>query len=135
MSKSIERVVRAKRSRFAEEYIVDSNATQAAIRAGYSKRTAYSQGSRLLKDPDVRAGIKTEQERHAQRVDVQVDEIIAGLKTIAEDCLAPAAARVSAWKALGEHKGMFATGVREVPPQVLSLLERLRRQSDGSTPG
>jgi phage terminase small subunit len=95
-----------KKEIFAEEYAVDSNATQAAIRAGYSKRTAYSQGSRLLRDPGVRAGINTEQERHAQRVDVQVDEIVAGLKTIAKDCLAPAAARVSAWKALGEYKGM-----------------------------
>ena len=35
---------------FFKEYIVDSNATQAAIRAGYSKKTAYSQGQRLLKN-------------------------------------------------------------------------------------
>lgn len=34
---------------FYKEYLVDSNATQAAIRAGYSKKTAYSQGQRLLK--------------------------------------------------------------------------------------
>jgi phage terminase small subunit len=117
-----------KKLEFAAEYAVDQNATQAAIRASYSKRTAYSQGSRLLKDPDVRVEIETEQNRHAQRVDVQVDEVVAGLKTIAKDCLAPAAARVSAWKALGEYKGMFATGVRDVPPQVISLLETLRRQ-------
>lgn len=38
-----------KQKLFYKEYLVDSNATQAAIRAGYSKKTAYSQGQRLLK--------------------------------------------------------------------------------------
>lgn len=43
--------------RFADEYLVDCNATQAAIRAGYSKKTAYSQGQRLLKNVEVKAYI------------------------------------------------------------------------------
>ena len=38
-----------KQIRFYKEYLIDANATQAAIRAGYSKKTAYSQGQRLLK--------------------------------------------------------------------------------------
>ena len=38
-----------KQKRFFQEYLIDTNATQAAIRAGYSKKTAYSQGQRLLK--------------------------------------------------------------------------------------
>lgn len=38
----------SKQKRFCEEYIVDCNATQAAIRAGYSKKTANEQGARLL---------------------------------------------------------------------------------------
>ena len=117
-----------KRTKFATEYVVDQNATQAAIRAGYSVHTAYSQGSRLLKDVEVRTEIDKQRVHHAERVDVQVDEIVDGLKTIAVDPSAPPAARVSAWKALGEYKGMFASGVRDVPPQVISLLETLRRQ-------
>lgn len=39
-----------KQKLFYEEYVVDANATQSAIRAGYSKKTAYSQGQRLLKN-------------------------------------------------------------------------------------
>ena len=39
--------------RFVEEYVIDGNATQAAIRAGYSAKTAYSIGSRLLKNVEV----------------------------------------------------------------------------------
>jgi phage terminase small subunit len=37
-----------RRERFVAEYLIDRNATQAAIRAGYSEKTAYSQGCRLL---------------------------------------------------------------------------------------
>lgn len=46
-----------KQRRFTEEYCVDFNATQAAIRAGYSKRTAYSQGQRLLKHVEIKEAI------------------------------------------------------------------------------
>jgi len=42
-----------KRRRFATEYLVDLNATQAALRAGYSPKSAYSQGHRLLKNAEV----------------------------------------------------------------------------------
>ena len=48
----------AKQRRFAEEYLKDLNATQAAIRAGYSERTAYSQGQRLLKHVEIKNAIK-----------------------------------------------------------------------------
>ncbi len=44
-----------KQARFVEEYFVDLNATQAAIRAGYSAKTAYSQGERLLRNVEVAA--------------------------------------------------------------------------------
>ena len=42
-----------KQKQFIEEYLVDMNATQAAIRAGYSAKTAYSIGQRLLKNVEV----------------------------------------------------------------------------------
>lgn len=47
----------AKQKRFAEEYLVDCNATQAAIRAGYSEKTAYSAGQRQLKNVEVKTYI------------------------------------------------------------------------------
>ncbi len=46
-----------KQRRFIEEYAVDFNATAAAIRAGYSEKTARSQGARLLTDVDIKAAI------------------------------------------------------------------------------
>ena len=43
-----------KQQRFVEEYLIDLNATQAAIRAGYSAKTANEQGARLLANVSVR---------------------------------------------------------------------------------
>lgn len=45
----------AKQKRFCDEYLIDLNATQAAIRSGYSEKTAYSQGQRMLKNVEVKA--------------------------------------------------------------------------------
>lgn len=47
----------AKQQAFVDEYLIDRNATQAAIRAGYSAKTAYSQGQRLLKNVEVLAAV------------------------------------------------------------------------------
>lgn len=52
-----------KQEKFCVEYLVDLNATQAAIRAGYSEKTAHSQGSRLLENVEVQKRIKELRER------------------------------------------------------------------------
>jgi phage terminase small subunit len=52
----------AKRAAFVREYLKDLNATQAAIRAGYSAKTAYSIGGRLLKEVEVAAAVRKGQE-------------------------------------------------------------------------
>ena len=49
--------LRAKQARFVGEYLCDLNATQAAVRAGYSQKTAAVQGSRLLTNVKVAAAI------------------------------------------------------------------------------
>ena len=46
-----------KQKRFCDEYLIDTNATQAAIRAGYSEKTAYSIGNENLNKPELRAYI------------------------------------------------------------------------------
>lgn len=47
-----------KQKQFADEYLIDCNATRAAISAGYSEKTAYSQGQRLLKNVEVKAYVE-----------------------------------------------------------------------------
>jgi len=73
---------RDRRARFAQEYLVDLNATQAAVRAGYSPRTAGSQASDLLKKPEIQAAIQVAMNERAQRVGVTADEVLAELKAM-----------------------------------------------------
>ena len=72
-----------KQERFVTEYLVDLNATQAALRAGYSPRTAPQQGSRLLKNVDVQAVIATQQSQKLQAVEVRIEDVLRDLKAIA----------------------------------------------------
>jgi hypothetical protein len=97
---------------FAKEYIADRNAKQAAIRAGYSERTAKQQGSRLLTYVDVQAAIEAERGRMRERSDLVADDVIQGLRQIAEDETAPHSSRVQAWKILGQHMGMFTERIQ-----------------------
>lgn len=76
-----------KQRRFAAEYIVDLNATQAAKRAGYSERTAYSQGQRLLKHAEVSALISRGAERREKRTEITADYVLGGIKSIIERCI------------------------------------------------
>ena len=68
-----------KQARFVAEYRVDLNATQAAIRAGYSEQTAYAQGSRLLKHVEVAAAIDSKQQKLAAKLEIPPERIEAEL--------------------------------------------------------
>lgn len=68
--------------RFVEEYLLDLNATQAAIRAGYSERTANEQGARLLANVSVRQAIQEGQKERSERTHVQADAVLRDLATL-----------------------------------------------------
>lgn len=72
-----------KYERFAEEYIIDLNATQAAIRAGYSEKTARSQGQRLLTIPAIQDRIQELKIERAKRTAVTADMVVDQLAKIA----------------------------------------------------
>lgn len=72
-----------KQRRFCEEYIVDLNATQAAIRAEYSEKTAYSIGQRLLKKVEAQEYIKQLKEERKERTQIEADRVIYELSLIA----------------------------------------------------
>ena len=71
-----------KQSRFVEEYPIDLNATQAAIRAGYSAKTAYSQGQRLLKHVEVSQAISDALSQRSQRTEITQDRVLQELAKI-----------------------------------------------------
>lgn len=66
-----------RQQRFVEEYLVDLNATQAAIRAGYSARTANREGARLLSNADIAAQIAARRQALSQTVEVTQERIVA----------------------------------------------------------
>ena len=71
---------------FVHEYLLDRNATQAAIRAGYSPKTAASQGSDLLKVPKVRdlvnAGLERLEKRLTEKTEVSLERVLLELRRI-----------------------------------------------------
>ncbi len=72
---------------FCQEYVKDRNATQAAIRAGYSEKTARQQGSRLLTNAAISSRIGELQEEIAERNEIDADNIMAKLETVYERSL------------------------------------------------
>ncbi len=66
-----------KQLRFVEEYLVDLNATQAAIRAGYSAKTAGSVGQENLTKPEIAEAISAAQLRRSQRTAITADTVLA----------------------------------------------------------
>lgn len=65
-----------KQAAFIAEYLVDKNATQAAIRAGYSAKTANEQGSRLLANVSVRAAIDAALAKQADTLEITAERIL-----------------------------------------------------------
>lgn len=72
-----------KQKLFCEEYQIDLNATQAAIRAGYSPESAGSIGSELLKKPEIRARIDKMMAERSKRVGINADRVLQELGKIA----------------------------------------------------
>lgn len=76
-----------KQKRFCEEYIKDLNATQAAIRSGYSEKTAGSIGDENLKKPEIRDYLKELQKDVSDRNKISVDWVVNRLKDISDRCM------------------------------------------------
>ncbi|MGO7686260.1 terminase small subunit [Rhizobium ruizarguesonis] len=72
----------AKQKRFVAEYLIDLNATQAAIRAGYSKKTATVQASRLLTNAKVQEELSKQQSKVAERLEITKERIVDELAKI-----------------------------------------------------
>ena len=100
-------MITEKKGIFSIEYLKDFNATQAAIRAGYSEKTAYSQGQRLLKDVEV---IELIEKGKKEIIGDATKDIIDNVKfwqDMRNDPEAPESARLKASELLGKYRTMF----------------------------
>lgn len=105
----------AKQKKFVDEYLIDLNATQAAIRAGYSEKTARTQGNRMLTNVDIQNYLVKRQNKCQERTEITQDMIIdelakIGLFDLTDEEMAgliKASDKIKALELLGKHLGIF----------------------------
>ena len=118
----------AKQTRFVAEYLIDLNATQAAIRAGYSEATAGSIGGENLQKPEIAAAIAAGQADQVHSAGITREWVLSRLRDVAERAMQAvpvldregnetgeyrfdAAGANKSLELLGKHLGMFADKV------------------------
>lgn len=83
MRKKSKKQMSPRQKLFCKEYLVDLNATNAANRAGYSKKTAYSQGQRLLKNVEIKERIQLGMDRRAKKIEITAENVLKELSKMA----------------------------------------------------
>lgn len=71
-----------KQKKFVEEYIISGNATEAALKAGYSKKTSYSIGNENLKKPEIIAALRAKEEELKSKKIASQEEVLEYLTSI-----------------------------------------------------
>ena len=124
--------LRPKREHFCREYVIDHNAKQAAIRSGYSVKTATAAGSALLTYPEVKARIAELEKPALAKLEITAERVLSQLAGIAFDH-DPHGKRVrhfdqiEANKLLGKHLKMF-TDKLELSGQLdVNIADRLAK--------
>lgn len=125
-----ERQLTPKQEAFVREYMVDLNATQAAIRAGYSPKTAQEQSSRLLSNAIVSRAVAEAKAKRAEQLNLDAYWVLHRLKEVADRCMQHEPARdqfgreipgefvfdskgaIRAAELIGKHLGLFEERVR-----------------------
>lgn len=120
-----------KQELFLNNYLIDFNATAAAVRAGYSPKTAQEQSSRLLKHPAVSVAVDIAKAKAVEKVEVTVDKVLRDLeqaRTAALDAgqFSPA---VRASELQGKYLKMFFDG-HQVEPTGLAAMPTAKLMED-----
>lgn len=131
----------AKQAAFVREYLIDLNATQAAIRAGYSQRRAGEIGYQLLQKTTIQAAIKEAMDRREKRSNINQDFVLSELYKIATqgaddgpESSLKYSNKLKALELLGKHMAMFVDKAEvnaSVSVTMESYLEDLDKQGEG----
>ncbi len=76
-----------KQKMFCKEYLKDLNATQAAIRAGYSKKTAEVIGFENLRKPKINEQIQKEMDKRSERIKINADDVLEGILKVRDNAM------------------------------------------------
>lgn len=129
----------AKQKSFCREYLIDSNGTQAAIRAGYSKHTANEQAAQLLAKLNIKNYLAKLTEKQVKRTEITADYILSSIKEIGERCLQREPVIVNgektgeykfdssgankAFENLGRHQKLFTDKVEESGKKTVVIVD------------
>ncbi|WP_337397235.1 terminase small subunit [Desulfovibrio sp.] len=104
-----------KQAAFVREYLVDLNATQAAIRAGYSERTANAQAGRLLANVGIREAIEQAQAKRARRVEIKAEDVLRGVIEVTTQARESGDLKTAlkGYELQGKHLGMWTEKVKQ----------------------
>lgn len=115
-----------KQKRFCEEYLIDLNATQAYIRAGYSakkKDTARVESSKLLTKPNIQNYISELQKFQSERTGITADNVLKELEKVAfAETDISGKEKIKALELLGKHLGLFSDQIKPPGEQELPAL-------------
>lgn len=102
-----------KQRRFVEEYLKDLNGTQAAIRAGYSAKTANEQSSQLLAKLNVKEAVQLRMDKRSKRVEITADYVLGTIQSTVETCkdIGEHPAVLKGCELLGRHLKLFTDKV------------------------
>ncbi len=139
--------LKGKQERFCQEYLVDRNGTQAAIRAGYSENSARQQASRMLTNAAVLARVRELQEEQAKRLAISQDYVMAQLMSTYNRCLEEtpvmkfnpctgqmeetgkyqfdSKGALKSLELLGKHLGMFEKQKKDAASEGVTILDDL----------
>lgn len=109
-----------KMEQFCKEYLIDLNATQAAIRAGYSKHTSGAQGQRLLTKPRIAERIQQLMDERSDRVEITADAVLQELAKLG----------FSNIRNLYDKKGRLL-GISKLPEDVSVTIQEITEDSIG----
>ena len=120
----------AKQSRFVDEYLVDLNATQAALRAGYSQRTAGQIGDENLKKPEIQSAIQQRMQERQARTQITADLVLREVASIAlaplGDEVVKTADKLKALELAGKHLAMWTDKKQVLGPDGRELQHSIR---------
>lgn len=123
-----------KQERFVEEYLIDLNATQAAIRAGYSPKTAGEQSHQLLQKTSIRAHIDKAIAKQSKRTGVNADRIIKELARIAfvnpTDVINADDATIRGYANRDDTAAILSVKVKVIPSDDGDIVERETKMAD-----
>ena len=74
-----------KQEMFCLEYLIDLNATQAAIRAGYSEKTSYSIGQENLNKPDIATRIQELMNKRSKKTGITAEWVLKGIESLTDE--------------------------------------------------